>query len=73
MHASSLELLSVRVDAVLQRLSSLIHERRADNGINLQPLGWCREGESNPPLSKGIVKIPLSNYGAGLAERVTTV
>ena len=30
-------------------------------------------GESIPAILKGIVKVPLSNYGAGLAERVTTV
>jgi hypothetical protein len=44
-----------------------------DNGINLRPLGWCREGKSIPAILKGIVKIPISNYCAGLAERVTTV
>jgi hypothetical protein len=49
----------------------LSHERRDNNRINLQPLGWCREGESIPAILKGLVKIPLSNYGAGLAETVT--
>jgi hypothetical protein len=73
LYASSLELRRVRADAVFQRVSSLIHERRDDNGINLQPLGWCREGESIPAILEGIVKIPLPNYGVGLAERVTTV
>jgi len=55
------------------RVSSLIHERRADNRTNLQPLGWYREKESIPAILKGMVKIPLSNYGACPAERVTTV
>ena len=32
-----------------------------------------REGESITAILKGIVKIAISNYGPGLAERVTTV
>ena len=61
------------LNAVLERVSSLVHEHRADNRINLQPLEWYREGESIPAIVKDFVKIPVSNYGAGLAERVTTV
>jgi len=34
---------------------------------------WYREGESITAILKGIVKIAISNYGPGFAERVTTV
>jgi hypothetical protein len=37
----------------------------------ISDVAW--EGESLPALLKGIAKILLSNYGAGLAETVTTV
>jgi len=52
LYASSLELWRVRTDAVFQRVSSLIHERRDDNGIDLQPLGWCREGDFLESVSR---------------------
>jgi len=36
-------------------------------------LGWCRDLKSIPAILKGIVKTPVSNYGIGLAETVTTL
>jgi hypothetical protein len=44
-----------------------------NHGVKLQPIRIVPEAEAFPAILNGIVKIPHSNYGAGLAERVTTV